>query len=191
MLRSAISLWVPPFPNRSTTRWRRASGCWPSALSGASVPASWPDRIDRFSKSGASFPRAVFVFKRAAHKRTQRARSGRERGCPFWSDVRSLGWSRVGGPSPVSGIVRKPILFCVRREGVHFDTAPGAPGSDPAGMEIYPETRRIGDRRSARPDGSGAVSSCARREGHITSAIDLADRIWFLSRKQRTRIFQR
>jgi hypothetical protein len=49
-----------------------------------------------------------------------------------------------------------------RVAGTQLDTAPGAPVSDPAGIEKHPETRRIGDRRSATPVKSGAVSSCAR-----------------------------
>ena len=40
--------------------------------------------------------------------------------------------------------------------------APGAPVSDPAGLEKESETRRIGDRRSARPIESMAGSSCGR-----------------------------
>ena len=43
----------------------------------------------------------------------------------------------------------------------HLDTATGAPVSDPAGIEKHPETRRIGDRRSAVPVESRAVSRCA------------------------------
>jgi len=42
----------------------------------------------------------------------------------------------------------------------HLDTAPGAPVSDPAGIQKHPETRRIGDQRSAVPFESGAVSRC-------------------------------
>jgi hypothetical protein len=44
----------------------------------------------------------------------------------------------------------------------HLDTAPGAPVSDPASIQNPPETRRIGDRRSAIAAKSGAVSRCAR-----------------------------
>ena len=48
------------------------------------------------------------------------------------------------------------------------DTSPGAPVSDPAGFEIRPETRRVGDRRSAMPlksgDGQKAHAVCKRRE---------------------------
>ena len=47
----------------------------------------------------------------------------------------------------------------------HLDTATGAPVSDPAGIEKHPETRRIGDRRSAVPVESRAVSRCARLPG--------------------------
>src|SRR5206468_12106560 len=39
--------------------------------------------------------------------------------------------------------------------GAHPDTAIGAPVSDPAGIQKHPETRRIGDRRSALPVESG------------------------------------
>jgi hypothetical protein len=42
--------------------------------------------------------------------------------------------------------------------GIFFVTAPGAPVSDPARVENRPETRRIGDRRSAMTAESGAVS---------------------------------
>ena len=44
----------------------------------------------------------------------------------------------------------------------YLDTAPGAPVSDPAAIEEISETRRTGDRRSAMPVKSGAVSRCAR-----------------------------
>ena len=43
------------------------------------------------------------------------------------------------------------------------DPAPGAPVSDPAGIELFPQTLRIGDRRSATPAGAEAVSSCGRK----------------------------
>ena len=45
-------------------------------------------------------------------------------------------------------------------EWAHPDTAPGAPVSDPAGIEKHQGTRRIGVRRSAAPANSGAVSGC-------------------------------
>src|SRR6058998_347914 len=44
------------------------------------------------------------------------------------------------------------------RMGELLDAAPGAPVSDPAGLQMKPETRRIGDRRSAVPVESRAVS---------------------------------
>ncbi len=39
------------------------------------------------------------------------------------------------------------------------ETAPGAPGTDPAKIELAPQTRRIGERRSANAAGRGAVSN--------------------------------
>ena len=59
----------------------------------------------------------------------------------------------------------------------HLDTAPGAPVSDPAGIEKRPQTRRIGDRRSAMPAESGAVSGCAPFGGKKWLATDFAFRI--------------
>src|SRR5438552_3308205 len=49
----------------------------------------------------------------------------------------------------------------------HLDTATGAPVSDPAGIEKHPETRRIGDRRSAVPVSNpmGAPTGVVTRSG--------------------------
>src|SRR6184192_3834430 len=57
---------------------------------------------------------------------------------------------------------RVVVLRCAHHHRApHLDTAPGAPVSDPAGIQKHTETRRIGDRRSAVPVESGAVSRCA------------------------------
>ena len=51
--------------------------------------------------------------------------------------------------------------------------APGAPVSDPAGIEAFSKTRRIGDRRSASP--AESVSRCAHRK--VTSDFRCACRL--------------
>src|ERR1017187_617505 len=45
-----------------------------------------------------------------------------------------------------------PLFWPARFPGAQLGTAPGAPVSDPASIEHPPETRRIGDRRSARSE---------------------------------------
>src|ERR1039458_3220917 len=67
--------------------------------------------------------------------------------------------------SPGSSHNRQPVhrrLFPDAMKWAHLGTAPRAPVSDPASIEHPPETRRIGDRRSAIAAKSGAVSRCAR-----------------------------
>jgi oxygen-independent coproporphyrinogen-3 oxidase len=60
------------------------------------------------------------------------------------------------------GFIQYEIANFARGAGAeaHLDTAAGAPVSDPAGGEIHTETRRVGDRRSARLVESG-VSRCS------------------------------
>ncbi len=43
----------------------------------------------------------------------------------------------------------------------HPDIVRGAPVSDPAGVDFHPQTRRIGDRRSAMAVELGTASRCA------------------------------
>ena len=63
---------------------------------------------------------------------------------------------------------RKAVICSSKlfREGAtraQLDTAPGAPVSDPAGLEFRLETRRIGDRRSVRPARRGQCQEAPGR----------------------------
>ena len=59
-------------------------------------------------------------------------------------------------PSGSEGGARfKPCPYPYRPVAVRAQ-CPGAPVSDPAGIEFCPQTRRIGERRSALAAGSGA-----------------------------------
>jgi hypothetical protein len=64
--------------------------------------------------------------------------------------------------------------------GAHLGTALGAPVSDPASVEHPPETRRIGDRRSAIAAKSGAVSRCARTVIADSVMIDFLGLFFYL-----------
>jgi hypothetical protein len=61
---------------------------------------------------------------------------------------------KLSKPSSVFTFLR-PRTGALRFGQQAFDTASGTPVSDPAGRENRPETRRIGDQRSAIPAAAG------------------------------------
>jgi len=61
---------------------------------------------------------------------------------------RSGCWKAVVNPCSMFGTAKKAEPESTPQVRAH-EAATGAPVSDPAGIEKHPETRRIGDRRSA------------------------------------------